>query len=611
MALNVFFRNNASTVTNVHSLGKEDFHHGNTEEPVRITLTFKDLSVDAQKELAAYYRQNRLTVTAKAVWNSESESAEVKQYGERLVMSDFAPYFKGAEEGQPAAELKKVFDVIRKAYPEVASATSGPTREQALRDFEEAHPELCTPHESAHQFFGFTKGSNILQKYIQWVYVPAVKDASTEQDEGSKTALGQLLERTVRTRVKFKEAFDTLKKSLEVQYRAIIELQENSLADIQESMERRLREWASPNAKLQLTWHYDSAKSIVVNEPLARAQIGEDNFIGEIARLGHGMQRSFLVALLHELAMSSGGGGPTLILGMEEPELYQHPSQALHIANVLEELAETPETNSQVIISTHSPHFISAKGFENVRVVRKHAIDKCSLVSSTTFNKFEEVIAKAVNGKPDLPSVVMTSIEQIMQPSQRELYFTRFAILLEGIEDVAFIGTHLKLTNRWLEFRKNGCHFIISVGKTNLSRPVVIAQQLCIPHFAVFDADGNSSENRDGHKRDNDCLFKLFGQIDAPSFPESIVWGDCFTCWPSCIFDAVKDDFGENVWNQATEKAKVNKGYVKGVKQKNNMLIAATLEELSKEGKHSAVLTQLCDRILTKASESRLDGAIA
>jgi len=38
------------------------------------------------------------------------------------------------------------------------------------------------------QFYGWTKGSNLLKKYIQWIYIPAVKDASTEQEEGSKTA---------------------------------------------------------------------------------------------------------------------------------------------------------------------------------------------------------------------------------------------------------------------------------------------------------------------------------------------------------------------------------------------------------------------------------------
>ena len=47
-ALNVFFRNTASSATNVNTLAEEDFHHRNTIAPVKITLTFEDLS-DAAK----------------------------------------------------------------------------------------------------------------------------------------------------------------------------------------------------------------------------------------------------------------------------------------------------------------------------------------------------------------------------------------------------------------------------------------------------------------------------------------------------------------------------------------------------------------------------------
>lgn len=604
MALNVFFRNTGATVTNVTTLIKEDYHHCDTSQPIRITLTFKDLSNDAAEDFRLYYRQQKLTITAKAIWHEASQAAEVKQYGDRLVMKAFAPYFKAVEDRAKASELKDIYDALREAISDLPNATSGPTREAALREYEEAHPELCEIIESQNEFFGFTKGANLLNKYVQWVYIPAVKDASSEQEESNKTALGQLLQRSIRSQINFKDSIAELKHKLEKEYREILDDEKNSLDKISIAMERRLREWASPDAILKLGWHFDPNKSVSVQEPIARASIGEDRFIGEIARLGHGMQRSFLVALLHELALSGGQEGPTLILGFEEPELYQHPSQALHIASVLEDLADNTTTNSQVIISTHSPHFVSARGFENIRVVRKDRVDKCSQVASTTFDRYEKVIADAVNGKPDLPSVVMTSLEQIMQPSQRELYFTKFAVLVEGIEDVAFIATHLKLTQRWVEFRKCGCHFIVSIGKTNLSRPIVIARELCIPFFAVFDADGNDASNANGHKRDNDCLFKLLDFETSTSFPAEISWGDQFVCWPNCIFDSVKEEIGDNHWSDAATQAKLTNGYVSGVKQKNNMLIAAVLEELSKRGIHSQVLTKLCDRMLARASDS-------
>ena len=74
MALNVFFRNNDATVTDVLNLTKEDFHHENVGEPVRITLTFEDLpseddplvSKEAMELLKLYARQHKLVLFAKA-----------------------------------------------------------------------------------------------------------------------------------------------------------------------------------------------------------------------------------------------------------------------------------------------------------------------------------------------------------------------------------------------------------------------------------------------------------------------------------------------------------------------------------------------------------------
>ena len=56
-----------------------------------------------------------------------------------------------------------------------SSAAAG---QEALNSFEQSHPDLCEELESESQFYGFSKGANLLEKHIQWVYVPAVKDAA-------------------------------------------------------------------------------------------------------------------------------------------------------------------------------------------------------------------------------------------------------------------------------------------------------------------------------------------------------------------------------------------------------------------------------------------------
>lgn len=607
MALNVFFRNTASVATNVHTLGEEDFHHRDTSRPIRITLTFRDLSAEAQEDFAHYFRQDQLVIFAQADWDPATESAAVTQYGARRVMRDFAHFFEAVNTGEKVDKLKASYTQILARFPDLPPPTTKAAMQEALRSYEELHPDRCELLPEPNEFYGWTKGRNRLAKHIQWVYVPAVKDASTEQEEGSKTALGQLLQRTIRSKIDFASSLDTMKTELETQYRALLDQEQTALSALEASIQRRLQEWASPAASLSLTWHYDRDRSIVVNEPVARTKIGEDKFIGEVARLGHGMQRAFLLSLLQEMATTGQKGNPTLLLGFEEPELYQHPPQAQHIASVLEQLASRSDRNTQVFVTTHSPYFVSARGFEDVRMFRKKTPDMETTVAAASYQDVRRRLAAAMRDGPSNPSALMTQVEQIMQPSQRELYFSRVAVLVEGLEDVAFISTHLRLRDQWVSFREKGCHFVVVNGKTSLSRPLAIAIELGIPCFVVFDCDSNATkpEDRAKHERDNTCILRLC-ELDAHEpLPTEHLWHHRLVAWSTTIIDSVRQDVGEDIWNQAEQDARQQTGLVDGVKRKNSLLIAATLEQLAKENVFSALLDKLCNRIQSYAEAVR------
>jgi len=606
-ALNVFFRNNASTATNVLTLSDEDFHHKRTGKPVKITLTFVDLSEKAKKDFKHYFRQDELTIFAKAVWDNENEGAEVRQYGARLVMKKFALFFEAENKKAKVDKLKEIYNKIRIDFPSLPAPSTKLAMTDTLRSYEENNPDDCELLDDSAQFYGWTKGTNLLKKHIQWVYIPAVKDASGEQEESSKTALGQLLERTIRTRINFEEPIDDLRKQLEKGYKEIVGKQQDALSNLQNSIENRLRNWANPSANVSLNWHYDPNKSLVINEPIARAAIGEDNFIGEIARLGHGMQRAFIISILQELAVGVQEESPKLILGFEEPELYQHPPQAQHMASLLEGLAISPEKKTQIILSTHSPYFISSKGFENIRAFRKEIDNKCSVVYSTTYKQVEERLANAMGESPSSPTSLMARIAQIMQPSQNELYFTRIAILVEGIEDIAFISTHLQLSDKWSRFREFGCHFVIGDGKTSLSRALAICKELDIPAFIIFDSDAHQKKENEikNNKRDNSCILYLCGLNNFDPLPSNNLWHSQGVMWKTKIADVVMEDFSRGVWDKAENNARNKMGFTENVRRKNRLLIAATLEELASEGKQSDILEKLCEKLLGFAKTAK------
>jgi putative ATP-dependent endonuclease of OLD family len=607
MALNVFFRENASTVTDVVTLTNEDFHHRNIKDPVRVTLAFEELSQEAQEDFKHYYRQDKLVVCAEAVWNEATGMAPVKQHGNRLVMKDFANFFEADGQGARVAELRMIYADIRKNYPALPTVNTKTAMIAALRDYEEKHAELCELIKDSNEFYGFTRGENLLAKYVQWVYIPAVKDVSTEQDEGSQTALGRLLARTVRVKLNFDKEIEELKSDLQGKYEKVLEEQRSALNDLQLNVEKRLRDYADARARLELKWHYDPKKSITVSDPLARALIGDGKFIGEVARAGHGLQRGFLVALLHELVGNEGKGGPKLLLGFEEPELYQHPPQAQHLADVLERLA-TPANNAQVVLTTHSPYFVSSRGFENVRLVRKVGEKGLSKVSWSNYSKVENKLSEALGGKPGSPVGLMARVSQIMQPSQKELFFSRIPVLVEGPEDVGFIATQLAMSENLREFRRLGCHFVVTDGKKNTSRLAAIALELGMRFFVIFDGDGDTTrtEVRNEHKKDNACILKLCSASEFDPLPNETIWANGVVMWKTRIGDVVKEDFGADIWLEAENKVRRNLGLHNGVTGKNKILIAGTLEELWSQKRRSATLMRLCSEIIRYSQKMQI-----
>ena len=99
-ALNVFFRQSKDSQTNILQLSSDDFHHKNTSSPIKITVTFTDLSAQAKEDLKDYVRQDKLIVTATAAFNESTEQAVVKQYGNRLGFQDFRQYFEADKNKQ-------------------------------------------------------------------------------------------------------------------------------------------------------------------------------------------------------------------------------------------------------------------------------------------------------------------------------------------------------------------------------------------------------------------------------------------------------------------------------------------------------------------------------
>lgn len=598
-ALNVFFGESGIPGLDTRSLGEEDFHKKNTTEPVEITITFSDLSPEAKDDLAHYVRHDQLVVSVKAIFDTATGKAEVKQYGHRMVIKDFAPFFEAEKAGKKVAELKEIYSKVQENYPDLPPPGTKDAMIQELRSYEEKHPEKCEELPSGDEFYGVAKGKNLLEKYIQWVYIPAVKDASSEQDEAKTTALGKLLARTVRSKVNFKAPIDDIRKKMQEEYQKLLAKSQGQLAEISESLRKRLVEWAHPDASLQLKWNQDPEKAVRVDEPFAQAILSEAGFEGELARFGHGLQRSFLLALLHELSGSDVEAGPRLILACEEPELYQHPPQARHLYNVLLKLSEQ---NSQILVATHSPYFVSGEGFESVRMVRKS--NAATVITRTRYDEVSQRIAQARGGKPIKASGQLAKIHQALQPELSEMFFASRIVFVEGLEDKAYLTTYLILLNLWDEFRRLGCHIIPTDEKSQMLQPLAVARSLQIPAFVVIDADGDKpdkSGSKEKHRKDNNAILGLCGVTDPEPFPAKTFWGDTIVMWPSDIGKVVEQEIEE--WDRYRSDADAEYGYA-GNLRKNMLHIASSLQKAWDGGKCSTSLQNLCEKIMEFAKKN-------
>jgi putative ATP-dependent endonuclease of OLD family len=144
-ALNIFFQNTSNAATDLVNLTEEDFHGRDTGRPISITVTFYDLEGEAQADFAHYYRQHRLIISSVAEWDAVSKSATVRQFGERVAMKTFAPFFEAEGEGKLVPELKGIYSEIRKQFGDLPAPGTKPAMIAALRDYETSHPDLCEP----------------------------------------------------------------------------------------------------------------------------------------------------------------------------------------------------------------------------------------------------------------------------------------------------------------------------------------------------------------------------------------------------------------------------------------------------------------------------------
>ncbi len=332
------------------------------------------------------------------------------------------PVFDRVRNAGDAKEVQRQYAELRNIYPDLPEETTKKGILGALESWEKHNPNRCKKTRKEYQFFGYTNvGSGYLKQFIDFLLIPAVKEAEEESEEARGSELGKLIEHTVRSALRKNPEAAEIEQETKTKYRKIMQGEE--MKSVEQGLNKKLTNFAlGVRAELEVgTEEIDILSSFRVS-----AKLNEDEHKTDVASVGHGTQRAFIMALLEHNAeqfstkQQTGEDTRTLALAIEEPELYQHPSRQRHLSSVLERLSKsTDSVNFQVIYVTHSPLFVKATDLDNIvrfYKTRQENEPRKSTVAHTTLDECAKQLEQAYSGKDYTRETLLPRLLAILTP---------------------------------------------------------------------------------------------------------------------------------------------------------------------------------------------------
>lgn len=548
----------------------DDFFGRDQSQSIEIELTFHQLSAQEIIAFEDRVRDGKLVVTR--IFDRTSSSG--RYHGVVPQVSDFV----AVRMHSAATPKRAAYNALREhnpLYADLPVVANAAAVDQALLDWEARHPEQLVLLPDDGQFFGFQNNSRgKLQRHTSFVFIPAVREASVDAADGKTSVIGKLLEVLVRSQILQRPDVQAFKAQMTEAYQALVSADNmpelGALAGTLTTDLRGLYE----DAEVSLSWR--EVGEMPVPLPMADVFLKDDGFGGPVDRQGHGLQRAFIFTLLQHLARTAvpesantesdaidGDGvpvavepvaqAPTLILAIEEPELYQHPTKQRHFAEVLRGLSSGAlpgvQGHTQIIFGSHSPMFISMGKPDEIRLARRSAcagseFKQCSLKAldlGTVAQKLEcgwSKRAGTYSAQTLMPRL------HILGAELAEGFFANGVILVEGRSDKAALTAVARMLG--VNFEAAGIAILSAEGKANLDRPYLVFRELGIPAFLLWDCDQHDESKRaPALDLALSKLAKPDHQFDAA--PTNDLVSDCYAHFEKTLEHKLKEDLTPEV----------------------------------------------------------------
>lgn len=572
------------------SLTEKDCSFGATDEDIEVQVTFTELTEKDREALGKYAPEG---VDAFTAWKRRSRdgtdilSANAKGF----------PDFNVIKEAGGATAKREAYATLRRERPELElpAANTGPLVEQAVTAWEAAHVDqlLDAPEALQTNFFGFNSGGK-MSGLFDFVLVTADLRASEESIDGKASIIGRILERSIDRTAADAAIAEIVAESRAKQQQVYKEKFTDQIGIITTQLNEVVTTYA-PGRTITV-----SPAEVEFKPPRTTFDVAVRDGTTETAveRQGHGFQRTLLISALQLLAQSGSASTEGVIcLAIEEPELFQHPIQAQTFAKVLRSLAEDPGKRIQVTYATHSPYFIEARHFHQVRRLTR-STDEIPMVT-VHFSTVADVKARLI-GIVD-GDVVDRRLDHNVADQLAVALFANRAFLVEGpTESAVFYGIGDRTSPGALEAA--GVSIVPVGSKTSIPLAHAILQSIGVPVYALFDADGgfearakaknkkqdDIDRERNNHSVENRKLMRYFG-LPEEDFPSATI-SDVVAIFDDHLETFLSVNWGE--WIAACESVETETG----INLAKNQLAYRTAT-LRSEG----VVPEMLTKLLTKA----------
>ncbi len=459
------------------NLSEKDCSFGAIEENIEVRVTFSDLTEKDRNALEKYAPDDVTTFTAWKIHyvdGTEVLSANLKSY----------PPFAKIRSKSSAADKKIEYNQLRSADSTLGLPTwsNQEAALDAMTAWETRNTDKLveTPASLQTNFFGFNSNGK-MSGLFDFVLVTADLRATEEAQDAKASIIGRILERSVDRTAADEEIKRIVEESRAAQQKICDEKFGAQLSSITTQLNR-------------VVSTYTAGRSILVTPAEVELKAPRTTFnlsvldgvtVTAIEGQGHGFQRTLLISALQVLAESSAVDTEGVFcLAIEEPELFQHPTQAQAFARVLRALAEDSSKRIQVVYATHSPYFIEARHFDQIRRFTRSTDEKPVV---TIHKSTVDYVKGLLDGIQD-PESIDRQLDALTVGQLSPALFASKALVVEGTtESAVFYGLGDRVAPAKLE--SNGVAVVPSNGKSSIPLTHAILTSLGIPCYAVFDAD--------------------------------------------------------------------------------------------------------------------------